>query len=407
MIPSLDTPKSEIDGIQWEPFEDAARPRRRPTKRSRSREFKRQRSAWAHRDGKLDPVGTLAISRTHDPTSLGRACLTILAPPSNQCNVLLREALDLGSVRDSEVDSREQQAVRHGGRPAAGASGVPCVTYLLAAMALSLGLAACATLPNGKPARGDPFERVNRSIWKFDYALDKSVLRPVARAYTHLPHPIRRVIHNFITNFEYPHTAINDFLQGKFEYAANDVTRLVVNTVLGVGGLFDPASHMDLDRHDADFGQTLGVWGLKTGPFLMLPILGPSDVRDAFGQTADTYMEPYAYISNLYVSGGIDLVSKIDERSELLGQDRLIDSAYDPYALVRSAYLQNRRFKVHGTSITQSETPDQLFPELDTSDTAPPVHITGRPRRPPSSVPRSGVAPATASSVSAPPPASP
>ena len=237
-----------------------------------------------------------------------------------------------------------------------------------------LGMAGCATLPQGKPAPGDPFERMNRSIWTFDNALDHAVLRPVARGYVrYTPQPVRHSINSFMTNLTYSDTVINDFLQAQFDDGANDVARLVVNTVLGLGGLFDPASHMDLDRHDRDFGQTLGVWGLHRGPFLMLPFLGPSDMRDAFSLAADHYMEPYPYISDIYASWSAYVVSKIDERSQLLNQDQLIDSAFDSYAFVRNAYLQEREFKVHGS---RPETPEQLFPGADLgpdSDTGAPA----------------------------------
>ncbi len=232
-----------------------------------------------------------------------------------------------------------------------------------ALIVLMFGVTGCATLPEGKPSPGDPWELMNRSIWSFDDALDHAVLRPVASGYVrYTPPPVRHGIHNFITNLTYSDTIINDLLQAKFNDGANDVARLVVNTVLGIGGLFDPASHMNLDLHDTDFGQTLGVWGLHRGPFLMLPFLGPSDVRDTFGLAGDAYMEPYPYVPNQYASWGVYLVGKVDERSGLLDEDKLIDSAYDSYAFVRNTYLQQRQFKVHGS---QPETPEQLFPGAD------------------------------------------
>jgi phospholipid-binding lipoprotein MlaA len=240
---------------------------------------------------------------------------------------------------------------------------------LTAALALSAALAGCATLPNGKPTPGDPWERMNRSFWTFDNAFDHALLRPVARGYVrYTPPPVRHSINNFMTNLTYSDTVINDFLQGKFADGGNDLARLVVNTVLGVGGLFDPASHMDLDRHNTDVGQTLGIWGLGRGPYLVLPFLGPSDVRDAFGSAADEYLTPRAYIQDPYVRWSLFLVNEVDERAGLLDQDRLIDSAYDSYAFVRDAYLQNREFKVHGNNPSEKpETPEDLG-----SDPAPP-----------------------------------
>lgn len=232
----------------------------------------------------------------------------------------------------------------------------------MAALLLSAALTGCATLPNGKPTPGDPWERMNRSIWAFDNAFDHAILRPVAHGYVRIaPTPVRNGIHNLMTNLTYSDTLINDFLQGRFNDGVNDLARLVVNTTLGVGGLFDPATHMDLDRHDADVGQTLGIWGLGRGPYLVLPFLGPSDVRDAFGSAADEYLTPRAYIQDPYARWSLYLVDKVDERTALLDQDRLIDSAYDSYAFVRNAYLQNREFKVHGTQTEQPETPEDLL----------------------------------------------
>ncbi|HWG77476.1 MAG TPA: VacJ family lipoprotein [Steroidobacteraceae bacterium] len=233
---------------------------------------------------------------------------------------------------------------------------------LTAALALSAALTGCATLPNGKHAPGDPWERMNRSIWTFDNAFDHALLRPVARGYVrYTPPPVRHSINNFMTNLTYSDTIINDFLQGKFSDGGNDIARLVVNTVIGIGGLFDPASHMDLDRHNTDVGQTLGIWGVRRGPFLVLPFLGPSDVRDAFGEAADEYLTPRPYLNDIYARWSIFVVNKIDDRAGLLDQDRLIDSAYDSYAFVRGAYLQNREFKVHGNSPAEKpETPEDF-----------------------------------------------
>jgi len=251
----------------------------------------------------------------------------------------------------------------------------------MAALALSATLTGCATLPNGHPAPGDPWERMNRSIWKFDNALDHAVLRPVARGYVRVtPTPVRQSISNFMTNLTYSDTIINDLLQGKLSDGGNDIARLIVNTTVGIGGLFDPASRMDLDRHSTDVGQTLGIWGLGRGPYLVIPFLGPSDVRDAFGSAADEYLTPRAYLNDFYTRWSLYLVNKLDQRAGLLDQDRLIDSAYDSYTFVRNAYLQNREFKVHGSQAERPETPEDLSPDADGGDpTAAPAGETPPP----------------------------
>ncbi|MGH8207444.1 MAG: MlaA family lipoprotein [Steroidobacteraceae bacterium] len=239
---------------------------------------------------------------------------------------------------------------------------------LAAALALTVLLGGCATIPGGKPTPGDPWERMNRSIWSFDNAFDHALLRPVARGYVKItPTPVRHSIRNFMTNLTYSDTIINDLLQGKVKDFGTDTARLVVNTVAGIGGLFDPATRLNLERHNTDVGQTLGLWGLHRGPFVMLPFLGPSDVRDAFGRAADEYLTPRAYIQDLYVRWSLFLVDEVDSRAQLLNQDRLIDSAFDSYAFVRNAYLQEREFKVHGNSAGpsgQTVTPEQEFPGL-------------------------------------------
>jgi phospholipid-binding lipoprotein MlaA len=241
---------------------------------------------------------------------------------------------------------------------------------LASILMLSVGVSGCATLP-GKPDPRDRYERFNRSVYKFNNALDHAILRPVARAYVKLPRPIRTGINNFFTNFTYPTTVANDLFQGKVADGATDSARIIVNTTLGIGGLFDPATRMGLERHTQDFGLTLGHWGVPTGPFLELPLLGPSDVRDAVGLIPD-YAINYAIsnqlINNNWASGGMFVVSMVDKRSQLLDLDRILDSAYDPYAFTRNAYLQRRDYLLHGTTNPENDFPDA---QLDDDKSAP------------------------------------
>ena len=237
---------------------------------------------------------------------------------------------------------------------------------LLILLSLTLGVSACATLPNGaKPDKRDRFERVNRSIYKFNTVVDHAVLRPVARGYVrYIPRPIRSSINNFTSNLSYPITFSNDILQGKISDGVTDAARIIVNTTLGVGGLFDPATRMGLDRHDEDFGQTLGRWGVKSGPYVVLPLLGASTVRDAFGLVPDYFLTYEIVgrnlITNNYVSLSLFAVKEIDTRAQLLDLDKVLDSAYDPYAFVRNAYLQRREYLIHGEMA-----PEEMFPDAD------------------------------------------
>jgi len=239
--------------------------------------------------------------------------------------------------------------------------------HLFTAVALVLALGGCATLPSGKPDPNDRFERVNRSVYSFNRAIDHAVLRPVARAYVKItPGPVRRSVSNFLTNLDYPVTIVNDILQGKIHDGLSDVGRFGVNTIVGIGGLFDPASHWGLEKHDEDFGLTLAKWGVKSGPYLMLPILGPSTVRDAPGRLADRFLTPTTYVNNTGVQVGYFVVKGVNARAGVLAMDPMIDSAYDPYAFVRSAWLQRREYQIHG-----GKAPETMLPEEDSGRKAP------------------------------------
>jgi phospholipid-binding lipoprotein MlaA len=247
----------------------------------------------------------------------------------------------------------------------------------LAALALSavaLGLAGCATLPSGTPAKGDPYERFNRSVYVFNTKLDHAILRPVARAYVKItPRRLRTVANNFLTNLTYPVTLVNSFLQGKMTDGITDTARLLVNTTIGIGGLFDPATGMGLDRHVEDFGQTMGRWGVHSGPYLMLPFLGPSDLRDAFGLMPDYLLlheieTVQLFDNDEYIEWSLFAADTINRRAQLLDGDRVLDSAFDPYAVLRSAYLQRREYLIKDGVMS----PEEEFPDSDTDSGAPP-----------------------------------
>lgn len=222
----------------------------------------------------------------------------------------------------------------------------PALWLLLACAALATG---CASIPgNGQPDPRDRFERFNRSVYKFNDALDRGVARPVARAYVAVtPRPVRIGVSNFLSNLSSPVTIVNDLLQGKIKGFGTDTARLVINTTIGIGGLFDPATKIGLAAGDEDFGQTLGKWGVRPGPYLMLPILGPSTVRDAFGRAGDQFAEPRNYIDDPTVRYGLTALDLIDTRAGLLQTDDVLRRSFDPYGFVRNAYLQRRQFLVY------------------------------------------------------------
>lgn len=233
----------------------------------------------------------------------------------------------------------------------------PCVPALAA---LGLLLTGCAAVPNLKPDPRDPFERSNRATFRFNEAMDRAIAKPVAKAYRKVtPQFAQTGVSNFMTNAGYPGVIINDFLQAKFHDGVADFGRFLMNTTFGIGGLFDPATRAGFDLHDEDFGQTLGKWGVKSGPYVMLPFLGPSTTRDTFGLVFDEAMDPREYISNTTLKWGIEALRQVDRRARLLDADAVLERASDKYVLVRSAYLQRREYQVLDGNVPDPQ-PDDI-----------------------------------------------
>ena len=210
----------------------------------------------------------------------------------------------------------------------------------------SLLLTGCAsTSPNANPQ--DPYEGFNRGMYKFNDALDRAILKPVTRGYKAvMPDPAEKMVHNFFSNIDDIFVTIHDLLQFKFKKAGHDFTRVWVNTIFGVFGLFDVAHN--LEKHNEDFGQTLGYWGVESGPYIVLPFLGPSSARDGVGVGVDSYYgvientEDIALRNTLYGTG------KIDQRAQLLETEQVIEgTVVDRYSFIRDAYLMRRRSLVY------------------------------------------------------------
>ena len=220
-----------------------------------------------------------------------------------------------------------------------------CAAFLLLA---ATGLSGCVTLPPNAPrSRHDPFERWNRGVYKFNDVLDRHFAKPIARTYVRVvPSPLRTGVSNFFANLDTPTVMINDALQGQIRAAGSDLGRFLLDSTVGLGGLFDPATQVGLDRNEADFGETLGVWGVHAGPFLELPLLGPSDMRDAPARVVDAYTNPKEYITNSDVTYGLWGLDLVKSRASLLLLDRTLKTAFDPYAFIRDAYLQHRAYMI-------------------------------------------------------------
>ena len=247
-------------------------------------------------------------------------------------------------------------------------------------------LAGCAAQPGVRSDPRDPWERMNRVTYRFNDAFDRAIAKPAARGYRKVtPHAVQTGLGNFFDNLAYPVVMVNDLLQGQFKAFASDTGRLLLNTTVGIGGLLDPATAAGLDKNDRDFGQTLGKWGLRTGPYLVIPFLGPSDIRDAVGKVGDIYSDPRHYIRNNYVSWGLWGLGALDTRARLLEADAAISGAYDPYAFIRSAYLQHRDFKVQGGQSTSEEDQEEKLMQEAGDDQAAPAPAATAPKPSPES----------------------
>ncbi|MEX0734632.1 MAG: VacJ family lipoprotein [Steroidobacteraceae bacterium] len=229
---------------------------------------------------------------------------------------------------------------------------------------LVMVLSGCAT--TGATTPGDPLERMNRATYRFNDAVDRAVLKPVATGYrNHVPQLIQTGVDNFLDNLAYPTTIVNDLLQLKIKDTLIDLGRFAVNTTLGIGGLLDPASRFGIPRNDEDFGQTLGRWGVPAGPYVVLPFFGPSTARDAPSILADAQTDlRFALDLDSTTEWGLAGLSFVNRRAELLPFDASFDSAYDRYAFIRDAWLQRREYQVRDGEVTD-EIPLEELEELD------------------------------------------
>lgn len=231
-------------------------------------------------------------------------------------------------------------------------------------------LVGCATPKDTKRDPRDPWERVNRVSYTVTDGLDRAVVKPTTKAYRAVtPNLVETGVSNFFDNLLYPQVVVNDLLQAKFTSALHDTGRFVLNTTVGVGGLFDPASRAGLQKNDEDFGQTLGKWGVPSGPYVFIPLLGPSTLRDAFGRIPDQlFLDPAIYLDNSSVRYGLLGLSLIDSRARLLEAEKAIGEVYDRYAILRSVYLQQREYKVKDGDVPEQELEE--FPDDESEDSS-------------------------------------
>lgn len=220
--------------------------------------------------------------------------------------------------------------------------------HLATASLLAILLGACTSVPVDQRTESDPWEPLNRSLFKANVVVDKATTGPLARGYRKvIPAPIRKGLSNFFRNLTTPRSMVNNFLQGKPARGFSEFGRFLFNSTLGIGGLFDVATAGGMEEYREDFGQTAAVWGIPNGPYVMLPILGPQTLRDAIMLPLDIIADPLYQYDNSSVRDKLYIVRLIDLRYRLLVSDKFLTDSKDPYVTIRESYLQNREYQIY------------------------------------------------------------
>jgi phospholipid-binding lipoprotein MlaA len=227
------------------------------------------------------------------------------------------------------------------------------------AIALAVTLGACAAAPN----KDDPFEPWNRAMYEVHTAVDGAVIKPIAQAYVaYMPELIRTGVSNFFGNIDDFFTGINNVLEGRGDQAGDDFGRVLLNTMFGFG-LFDQASMMGIPKDKKDFGITFGKWGIPQGPYLFVPLFGPTTVRDGTGVLVRYFVGPVGYINDIPVRNTLYGIGYLDLRAQALSAESVLDTAaLDKYRFLRNAYLKNRRFQVYDGKPPPEEDEDPTPP---------------------------------------------
>jgi phospholipid-binding lipoprotein MlaA len=250
------------------------------------------------------------------------------------------------------------------------------IRHFVSALIVSGLVSACSSVPTHD--KNDPWVGWNRNIHDFNKDFDDVILKPLAKGYQDvMPTPVDDSITNFFSNINDIGVTINDFLQFKFKQGGMDASRFLINTTAGVVGIFDVAKMIDLPKHDEDFGQTLGVWGVPSGNFLVLPFLGPSSPRDTFGLIGDALLNPLTYVSLFggvavnAATAGATVVDVTDTRSDLMSSEKIVnEAAVDRYDFLKNSYQQHREFLIYDGNPPE-ENGDPLFDVNDGTGTSP------------------------------------
>ena len=236
---------------------------------------------------------------------------------------------------------------------------------VLGAIGIALVLTGCATSGSSK----DPIEGFNRAMFAINEGVDQAVVRPVAVGYdTVMPGPLKKGVTNFFSNIADLFIGVNNLLQGKVANGVSDFGRVLVNSTVGLLGLLDVASDIGMEKHDEDFGQTFGRWGIGSGAYVVLPLLGPSTVRDSVGLVVDVKTNPVPYLDNVSARNSLLALNLIDKRASFLAADKVVEAAaLDKYSYIRDAHLQRRRNLIYDGNPPRErdETADNIDLEID------------------------------------------
>jgi len=223
-------------------------------------------------------------------------------------------------------------------------------------------LSGCASIPEDARTETDPWESLNRPLFAVNRSLDKVTTKPIAKGYEKvLPQPVRTGISNFFRNLRTPGSSINNFLQGKPKRGFSELGRFVFNSTIGVGGLFDVATAGGIEAHFEDIGQTAAVWGVPDGPYVMIPLLGPSTLRDALLTPVFLVSNPLYHYENTSVRDKLYILRAIELRARLLPLEPTLEESKDPYITLRESYLQNREYEIYDGSPPED---DEFFDEF-------------------------------------------
>lgn len=244
----------------------------------------------------------------------------------------------------------------------------------VAVILVALVACGCAATP-GRTTNDDRWEGFNRGVYKFNDVVDRATLKPVAKGYQKItPHWMRVGIGNFFSNLDYPATILNQFLQGKGKLGLRDTGRFLINTTIGIAGFLDVATPLGLEKNDEDLGQTLAMWGVGSGPYLNLPLFGPSSLRDAPSRMLDFFTDPLTYVDVPWEAvWGERALNVVHRRSELLALDPTLQRTYDPYAFIRDAWVQQREFAIYDGNPPPEQLDEEFIDEEEPAESADPA----------------------------------